>query len=286
MSSHSHEHDHDHSTLSEMDVRVRALETLLTQKGYIDPAGIDRIITDDPAALAQLPGAWREEDRGPFGLQRWSRVLEAEAQRPLPPGTCKITYTSGSTGHPKGVCLSAEALDTVAASLAAVLRPLGVIGMVMSLSHLAPIFASWWYDDGALRAFVVSMLFKPNFTISAEKERWAGAVVGTVSGMLGGVSSLMGPIMISYMLALKMRRDEFVGAVSVIYLNAAWPLYLAMYSFGRMEVIDIGYSVLALVPMAIGLMTGQKLRHRLSEDAFRKVLLGFLTFIAVLLVVR
>jgi len=133
---------------------------------------------------------------------------------------------------------------------------------------------------------VALMLFKPNFTISADKERWAGAVVGTVSGMLGGVSSLMGPILISYMLSLKMQRDEFVGAISVIYLNAAWPLYLAMYSFGRMEVIDLGYSVLALVPMAIGLMTGQKLRHRLSEDTFRKVLLGFLTFIAVLLVVR
>ena len=59
-----------------------------------------------------------------------------------------------------------------------------------------------------------------------------------------------------------------------------------MYSFGRMEVIDLGYSVLALVPMALGLMTGQKLRPRLSEDTFRKVLLGFLTFIAVLLVVR
>ena len=42
--SQSHDHDHDHATLSEMDVRVRALETLLTQKGYIDPAGIDRII--------------------------------------------------------------------------------------------------------------------------------------------------------------------------------------------------------------------------------------------------
>jgi len=41
---HDHDHDHDHSTLSEMDIRVRALETLLTQKGYIDPAAIDRII--------------------------------------------------------------------------------------------------------------------------------------------------------------------------------------------------------------------------------------------------
>jgi uncharacterized membrane protein YfcA len=133
---------------------------------------------------------------------------------------------------------------------------------------------------------VVSMLFKPSFSISPEKEKWTGALVGTLSGMLGGVSSLMGPILISYMMSLKLKRDEFVGAISVIYLNAAWPLYAAMYGFGRMEVIDIGYSFLALVPMALGLSTGQKLRHKLSEEAFRKVLLGFLIFVASLLVLR
>lgn len=41
---HQHDHDHDHSHLDEMDIRVRALQTLLTQKGYIDPAALDRII--------------------------------------------------------------------------------------------------------------------------------------------------------------------------------------------------------------------------------------------------
>lgn len=41
---HDHDHDHDHSHLGEMDVRVRALQTLLVQKGYIDPAALDRII--------------------------------------------------------------------------------------------------------------------------------------------------------------------------------------------------------------------------------------------------
>jgi len=43
---HSHHHDHDHafSTLDEMDVRVRALETLLIQKGYVDPQALDAII--------------------------------------------------------------------------------------------------------------------------------------------------------------------------------------------------------------------------------------------------
>src|SRR5262252_8581381 len=40
-----HDHDHDHgSELSEMQVRVRALETVLAEKGYIDPAALDLII--------------------------------------------------------------------------------------------------------------------------------------------------------------------------------------------------------------------------------------------------
>ena len=42
---HAHPHDHAHgSELSEMDVRVRALETILTEKGYVDPAALDKIV--------------------------------------------------------------------------------------------------------------------------------------------------------------------------------------------------------------------------------------------------
>ena len=41
---HGHDHDHDHSHLDETAVRVRALETLLTEKGYIDPAALDVFI--------------------------------------------------------------------------------------------------------------------------------------------------------------------------------------------------------------------------------------------------
>ena len=42
---HAHEHEHPHgSELSETELRVRALETILTQKGYIDPAALNALI--------------------------------------------------------------------------------------------------------------------------------------------------------------------------------------------------------------------------------------------------
>jgi len=39
-----HDHAHGGSELSEMDVRVRALESLLVEKGYVDSAAVDRLI--------------------------------------------------------------------------------------------------------------------------------------------------------------------------------------------------------------------------------------------------
>ncbi|MGA8317663.1 MAG: nitrile hydratase subunit alpha, partial [Bradyrhizobium sp.] len=45
MTEHDHHHHHDdHSELSDTELRVRALETILTEKGYVDPAALDAII--------------------------------------------------------------------------------------------------------------------------------------------------------------------------------------------------------------------------------------------------
>ena len=49
--------DHDHSELSEMDLRVRALETVLTQKGYIDPAALDALIDTYQTRVGPRNGA-------------------------------------------------------------------------------------------------------------------------------------------------------------------------------------------------------------------------------------
>jgi nitrile hydratase len=58
MSTHQHDDHSDHgSELSEMQLRVRALETVLTEKGYVDPKALDLIIEAYETKIGPHKGA-------------------------------------------------------------------------------------------------------------------------------------------------------------------------------------------------------------------------------------
>ena len=52
-----HEHDHPHSELGAMDLRVRALQSVLTEKGYIDPDALDVLIDSYQSRIGPRNGA-------------------------------------------------------------------------------------------------------------------------------------------------------------------------------------------------------------------------------------
>jgi nitrile hydratase subunit alpha len=54
---HDQDHDHDHSELGPMELRVRALQTLLTQKGYIDPEALDVLVDTYQTRIGPRNGA-------------------------------------------------------------------------------------------------------------------------------------------------------------------------------------------------------------------------------------
>jgi nitrile hydratase len=52
------EHDHDHgSELSDIELRVRALETILVEKGYVEAAALDRIVEAHETKIGPHIGA-------------------------------------------------------------------------------------------------------------------------------------------------------------------------------------------------------------------------------------
>nr|WP_298139045.1 AMP-binding protein [uncultured Pseudomonas sp.] len=108
------------------------------QQHVLDSAGIDCLIAADGAPFAALGFA-----AGASGLLQRPQD-DAPA---LPHGTCKITYTSGTTGQPKGVCLDAETQLQVARSLVeasascAVECHLCVLPLATLLENIAGVYA-------------------------------------------------------------------------------------------------------------------------------------------------
>ncbi len=92
----------------------------------ISDAGIDTLLTDQPERAVQLAADFVPARN--FAADR-PASLSAAQRTASPAGTTrhlKITYTSGSTAAPKGVCLSALSLESVATSLAAATAELGL----------------------------------------------------------------------------------------------------------------------------------------------------------------
>jgi nitrile hydratase subunit alpha len=57
MSGPEHDDEHQHGSLSTTELRVRALETVLWQKGYIDPAALDELIDTYQTKIGPRNGA-------------------------------------------------------------------------------------------------------------------------------------------------------------------------------------------------------------------------------------
>jgi long-subunit acyl-CoA synthetase (AMP-forming) len=121
----------------------------------IRDADLDLIATDQPERIAGLLG---DESAGLVRVAGRSLSLfwrTTEMTGPgLPQGTVKVTYTSGTTGQPKGVCLSGETLRSVVVALCEAVaanpadRCLSLLPLSTLLENITGLYAPLW--TGAL----------------------------------------------------------------------------------------------------------------------------------------
>jgi uncharacterized membrane protein YfcA len=127
--------------------------------------------------------------------------------------------------------------------------------------------------------FVATQVFPVQPTIEAVSERWLNPAVGIAAGILCGLSGLYGPILIVYLLALRIPKDEFVSALALIYFLGSFPLYGSLAAAKVLTLEVAGVSLIGAMIIGFMILIGQRVRDRLNEELYRKLVLVLLFLI-------
>lgn len=140
----------------------------------IRDAGLDGIVTDDPDRIAPL-----FPDSAATSLHVAGRNLtlleRTSSRRETRTDLAKVTYTSGSTGQPKGVCLSPEALLQVTASICAAVqahpsdRSLSLLPLSTLLENIAGLYAPLWAGATAQLPSLASCGFRGSSSLDTKR---------------------------------------------------------------------------------------------------------------------
>ena len=102
----------------------------------------------------------------------------------------------------------------------------------------------------------------------------AGVLFGGASGLIGGVSSFFGPMLITYLISIRdLDKNQFVSSISFLYVSAVVPWALTLYIFDILDQRLLLYSALATLPVTLGLLGGQRMRKHISEARFQKLII-------------
>ena len=122
--------------------------------------------------------------------------------------------------------------------------------------------------------------------LSARQEAWAGPALGAVNGVLTGMTGSFMVPGVPFLQAIGLPRDMLVQALGMLFTLSTAALAVALHGNGLLHLSLGSLSGAALVPAAIGMALGQRIRRRLPEERFRRILFIALLLVGAYIVVR
>lgn len=161
----------------------------------------------------------------------------------------------------------------------------GIMLSANSLSHM-PQQGFLVLLGSVVVTFALAEHFKLTFSVPAARERIVGIAAGLFGGLLGGISTAFGPPLIMYLTALRLPKAEYVAAIGAIWTFASLTLIVAFHQSGIMDGERASWSLAACVPVGVGLWIGSRLRDRIPQAPFTRLVRLALLLLGVNLIRR
>ncbi len=108
-------------------------------------------------------------------------------------------------------------------------------------------------------------------TIPTHRELWLGTLLGSANGVLTGMTGSFVVPGVLFLQALGLPRDMLIQAMGMLFTVSTVALALALQG-NNLLTMELGaYSLAGLLPALAGMVLGQRIRQRLSEQMFRRV---------------
>jgi uncharacterized protein len=118
----------------------------------------------------------------------------------------------------------------------------------------------------------LTLRYRPTLQIKPAHEVWTSPAAAVAGGLLGGFTGIYGPPFMIYLASLRMKKGEFVAAISQFFVAGNIGLTLGLLSFGGAGPHDLALSAAATVPAYLGLWLGQRVHSLLDESRFSALL--------------
>jgi len=113
-------------------------------------------------------------------------------------------------------------------------------------------------------------------SVPTTHEKWTGVGIGILSGIMGGITTLFSMPLIIFLTNLRLTKDEFINAISLLLFSGALVMTLLLARYSVLTKTEFILSVYALVPLTLGYVLGAKLRKALNPETFLRLVLIFL----------
>jgi hypothetical protein len=127
---------------------------------------------------------------------------------------------------------------------------------------------------------------KSNFELSVGSQKIIGPILAFVSGIVGGVSGFFGPLLLAYLASLRLPKDLFTASVAMLFATGGISLFIFLSQVGVMGPSQLLASSLAMGPVAIGVIIGQRIRAQISQKQFERALTVVLLFTGFSLLIK
>ena len=128
----------------------------------------------------------------------------------------------------------------------------------------------------AIGLYAVVFLAHPSFSLRRAVTRYTSPPVGLGAGLLQGSTGMSGPLVSTYVHALRLDKEAYVLSVTTVFLVFSVVQTAAFTILGLYTETRLGESLLALVPIMIMLEVGTRLTQGLSRRAFDLMILAVL----------